>query len=371
MSGGHAASTARIFDPSRLTQARELRGLTKHALAERVDVTPAAIGQYEAATTRPSGETLASLALALGFPVEFFAAGRPQVGRVQAHFRSLRSTTQIQRRQALVPALFSAEIAAALNRHVRLPDVRLPHYEPELELETSSSGIEQLAAAARVELGVAAGPVPHVVRLLESRGVIVTVLRSETNKVSAFSCPFTPRPVVVLTTNKTDRARSRMDAAHELGHLLMHHDTDPGSQILERQANDFAAAFLMPSAQIRDQLPVRLNWSKLIELKQTWGVSLAALLYRSRSLGVISEAAFRRAMISMGKQTWPDGATWRTREPAELGDQERPALLLRAYELARSRGTELEDLAEQVSLPTDTVVSVIGLDSRPNLDINP
>lgn len=367
MSGGPAAAVARIFDPARLTQAREIKGLTKHALAGTIGVSAAAIGQFEAGSSKPTGETLAAMALALGFPIGFFASGRDQAPKVQANFRSLRATSQTQRRQALVPAAFAAEVAQALNRHVRLPEVALPHYEP--GVEPTADEIEEVAADARRALGVADGPVPHVVRLVESKGVVVTLLRAETNKVSAFSCPFTPRPVVVLTTNKNDKARSRMDAAHELGHLLMHHDADPGSQILEREANNFAAAFLMPADQIRSHLPRRLNWNALTEAKQVWGVSLAALLYRSRTLGVISEASYRRAMVTMGRQTWPDGATWRTREPADLGEQERPALLHRAFELAESRGITLDTLANEVCLPVDAVREVLGLDLDERPDV--
>lgn len=33
-----------------------------------------------------------------------------------------------------------------------------------------------------------------------------------------------------------DKARSRFDAAHELGHLLLHHDAEPGSKVIENQA---------------------------------------------------------------------------------------------------------------------------------------
>ena len=115
-------------------------------------------------------------------------------------------------------------------------------------------GVEGAAAQARRDVGVGDGPVLHVVRLMESRGAVITRLRAETERVGAFSCPFQPRPVVVLSTNKEDKARSRMDAAHELGHLLLHHEVEPGSQSLERQANAFAAA-LLPSGQ-RDAHPI-------------------------------------------------------------------------------------------------------------------
>lgn len=50
------------FDPARLTQARFAAGLSKAKLAQRVGVTPAAIGQYEARVVSPRREVLPVLA---------------------------------------------------------------------------------------------------------------------------------------------------------------------------------------------------------------------------------------------------------------------------------------------------------------------
>ncbi|MGB6057593.1 MAG: XRE family transcriptional regulator [Microthrixaceae bacterium] len=366
MTRPNLTSIAAIFNPYRLTQAREMRALTKHALAESIEVSPALIGQYESGRAKPGPENLARLALALGMPLEFFAHGRPTASVADANFRSLRSTTRAQRRQAIVPALLAAEIAEVLAEKVRLPTVNIPHLE--LPPEATSRDVEDLAEETRAYLGLGEGPVPHMVRLLESLGIIVTQIRAETKRVSAFSCPLPNRPVVVLSTNKVDKARSRMDAAHEFGHLVMHHEPDPGSQMIERQANIFAAAFLMPRSSIQPHLPRRLSWNQLLHLKEVWGISLAALLYRSRTLGVISEAAFRRAMVELGKHTWEDGTTWRTREPGDLGEPESPVLLRRALEVASSRGTTLETVADRVCLPIDLVADIIGTDDR--LDIN-
>jgi Zn-dependent peptidase ImmA (M78 family) len=56
------------------------------------------------------------------------------------------------------------------------------------------------------------------------RCLVVIRLPLDTADVDAFSLPFHDRPVVVLGTDKNDRARSRFDAAHELGHLVAHGD---------------------------------------------------------------------------------------------------------------------------------------------------
>ncbi|MGO8957896.1 MAG: ImmA/IrrE family metallo-endopeptidase [Streptosporangiaceae bacterium] len=82
----------------------------------------------------------------------------------------------------------------------------------------------------------------------------------DTTDVDAFSLPFHDRPVIVLGADKNDRARSRFDGAHELGHLVVHGDQVWGVKEVERQAHAFAAAFLMPAEDIRDELPDRADW---------------------------------------------------------------------------------------------------------------
>jgi len=72
--------------------------------------------------------------------------------------------------------------------------------------------------------------------------------------VFAFSCNFPARPVVVLAAERSHRAAGRFDAAHELAHLVLHHDEEPGSHAVERQAHAFASEFLAPAGEIAGAL---------------------------------------------------------------------------------------------------------------------
>ncbi|WP_408990373.1 helix-turn-helix domain-containing protein [Streptomyces caniscabiei] len=63
-----AELASRSFEPEALTTARQLRGLRKNELARKVDLTPAAVSQYELGQSRPSATVVAQLAMALGCP---------------------------------------------------------------------------------------------------------------------------------------------------------------------------------------------------------------------------------------------------------------------------------------------------------------
>jgi Zn-dependent peptidase ImmA (M78 family)/transcriptional regulator with XRE-family HTH domain len=363
VSAGGARSAAALFHPGRLELARQAAGLRKNELAERVGVTPAAISQFEHGRANPSASTLAKLALALGMPVEYFARdGRPlrQANAAAAFFRSVRSTRQRDRTLAAARAMFVWEVVRLLERHIELPEPSIP--ELSLPPDTDREAIEEAAAALRAAWQLPAGPVAHVVRLLEAHGAVVVRLSGLGREVDAFSC-LQGRPIVVLWREKEDKARARFDATHELGHLVLHSQAEPGNKILEAQADAFAAAFLMPREYIYARLPRRVDFRRLLELKMQWGVSLAALLNRARTLGVIGESAYRRAMARMSSEGW------RRDEPGDLGAPEVPTMLPNALELLHLRGVTLETLAAEARLPPAIVAEIVGGETRPRLQL--
>jgi Zn-dependent peptidase ImmA (M78 family) len=190
-------------------------------------------------------------------------------------------------------------------------------------LDQDDATIEQIASDVRRSWEIASGPAPNLVHLLETHGVVVIRLPLESTDVDAFSLPFPDHPVVVLGANKNDRARSRFDCCHELGHLVMHGDSAWGLSEVEHQAHTFAAAFLMLREDIAAELPSRADWPKLFDLKKRWQVSIAALLMRARTLGRMSESNYLTAMKAISLRGW------RRREPVSLGRPEQPELFTR------------------------------------------
>lgn len=344
------------FDPRRLTLARWANELTKKELADRVGVSPASITQYEAGRTLPSPAVQARLALACGVPAGYL--GRPAGRRrpdltSRSFFRSLRSTSQRERDRADAFAEHVLDIADVLDEFVDMPTPDVP--EIPAAPGASRQQIEAIAEQTRQEWGVPDGPIANVVRLLESRGVIVARLMSEGRKLDAFSRWFGDRPVVVLWADKSDKARSRFDAAHELGHMIMHSDADPLSMEQERQAHMFASAFLMPASLVARDLvhvaPTARTWAEVLKRRAHWGVSAKALLYRSREMGSLSEAGFRRSMQNYNRHEIGP------RDGAALGEAERPLLLRRAAEAA---DLDTDRLAERASLSPNFVAEVLA-----------
>ena len=351
-------AVTRAFAPARLTMARELAGLRKRDLAAAIDRTAAAVSQYELGQSRPSGETLRRCAAALDVPVSFFTTGRPhlRLDTASAHFRSLRSTTAHQRQQALAHVELLWELIDQLDQVVELPAVDLG--PPDLPADPTAA-----ARLVRDAWTVPAGPVVHLVRTLERRGIVLTRLPGvDAETIDAFSAALHGRPMIVLS-HKGNPMRQRFSVAHELGHLLLHPEPAPGSRVHEREANTFAAELLMPAAEIRDRLPTPVDVTALKEIADGYGVSVAALAYRGQDLRVYSESTLRRTMATL------TGLGWRTSEP--VGSRypgERPELLTRATELAATHGLPLGLLADRLHLPLPRLRDLLGMPApRPRL----
>jgi len=358
--------TVDAFSGTRLAMARRMARLPRTELASRVGVSPTAITQLEREQFRPTTTLASELCLALGVPSEFLmrSVTAHPIPASSAHFRSLRATPALSRDQALAFAELGLEVLAAVEDYVELPEVALPTLRSDRR-ETPEE-LADAAAEAREALGVADGPVPHVVRLLEAHGVFVLRLPDELvdRRVDAFSSAVGRRPVVLLSPMKDDRARSRFDSAHELAHLLLHYDAEPGSKVIENQAHTFAAAFLTPAEQVAEDLPRRLDWSTFHRAKRRWGVSLKALVYRAHSLKLISDSAYRRGNVQL--------AEWGNPEPCPLGPPESPSLLGVATEMLAEIGVTIEDLAVHAALPVDQLRDVVAAatDQRPHVDLS-
>jgi Zn-dependent peptidase ImmA (M78 family) len=215
------------------------------------------------------------------------------------------------------------------------------------------------------------GRVPRVVRLLEQHGIIVSLCQfagAATAKVDAFSTSRLPRPLVVLTPDRADDVyRHRFTAAHELGHLILHGDVEPGDRQQEREADQFAAEFLTPRDEITPLLPRRMDMTALTKISAEWGVSVSSLIYRCRETGLIPDATYRRAFQRLNQLT-----NMGLFQPHPVRDYpgEVPQLLVGAYELAESAGVTVDGLADELCVQPKQIRVLLGMpEPRPRLEL--
>lgn len=330
------------FVGKRLTEAREARGLSGSRLSDLLGVSRQAVSKYEKGTSTPSPDVLAKLSSILSIPEHFF--WRPSAEfKSTIFYRSMSAATKSARLRAERKYAWLREICVYLEDSVDFPSVNFPSVSSPDYLKLTATDIEQIAEDARSFLRVGDGPVRDLVALLESHGGIVSRIALQADTLDAFSAwdDEIGRPFFVLGSDKASAARSRLDAAHELGHVLLHRSVDRRAlshtsdfKRIEEQAFRFAAALLLPAESFSfDFFVPTLDAMK--QLKVKWRVSIAMMIHRCQDLNLISEQEARRLWIARSRRGWTK------KEP--LDDEiepERPRLLRQSVELLIEQGVQ-------------------------------
>ena len=324
------------FNGERLRQARTGRGLTGITLADLLGKTRAAVSSYENGKRTPSPEVLERLSDVLNLKVEFFL--RPSIchHRAIVFERSMASATKSVRLRARVRQQWLAEIVEFLSTYVELPRPNLPAMGVGVQWKSlRGSDIEEIATDVRRFWKLGDGPISDVTLLLENNGVVISRFEIGADNLDAFATwdERSGLPFIVLGSDKGSAVRSRYDAAHELGHLVMHREVDEKAlntrtdfKQIEVQANRFAAAFLVPAPSFASDLLIpRLDSFRTLKWK--WEVSIKMMIHRAEEIGIVHEGQSKRMYISYSRRGWNKN------EP--LDDRlkvEEPRMLRRAFE---------------------------------------
>lgn len=322
--------------------------MTKIDLAKLAEITPRTITSYESGVREPTESSLNAIAKALEFPVAFFHEDDLEpIGKDAASFRALSKLTAAQTGVALSAGALGVTLHQWIGDRFVLPPQNIPM------IDASIRDAESAAMMVRHHWGLGVQPLPNLVHLLESHGVRVFSLVEECREVNAFSFwGEDGLPYVCLNTNTTGE-HGRFDAAHELGHLVMHrgHMAVRGRD-QEAEANRFASALLMPSGEVTALAPTRMSWSDLIRIKKYWNVSAAALNYRlGKTLGHVTEWNYRDLCIEISRYG-------RHLEP-NPGPREHSQLLSKVFAELKSEGILYGQIARELSLPLDVLKDLI------------
>ncbi len=334
------------INPRQITFARVRRRMTKAQLAQTLGVSSRTTRNYEDGSTVPDAQTVARLAAVLRFPVGFFQLEdeMPKIGEHAASFRALSRMSEPTKQRALCAGALALRFNDWMEERFTLPQADLP--------DLSDLPPEEAAVTLRSQWGLGNAPVPNMIHLLESKGIRVFSLAEDTLDVDAFCTWHNDRtPVIFLNTLKTAE-RSRFDAAHELGHLVldlhsMRHGDEAASE-KEARANEFASAFLMPKASVVARRPEAFTTAHLIAYKKYWKVSLVALARRYHTLGLISEWAYRNLCIHIQNNGY------RRSEPEPI-ERETSQLLSKVFDFLKAQGIGRRDIARQLQISVDEI----------------
>jgi len=330
------------FSPERLEIARKRQLLNKKEFAESVGVTQQTVTRWLKLDTEPEPDTVGRIAEVLGFPEGFFYGDELDFP-AEANFRSMASMTAKVRAAALAAGSIAFSLSDWIEERFDLPEVDVP--------DLSHFGAGEAADALRAHWQLGERPVGNMIRLLESRGARVFSLAENTRKVNAYSLWRDGKPYVFLNTMMSGE-RSRFDAAHELAHLVLHHDGKAVGREAEDQANTFASNFLMPRGDFLAHAPLGRGLNSLIKAKKRWKVSLAALVYRLHRLGLMTDWKYRDRCIEISRRGYNKN------EPEPIA-RETALVWKKVLNQLWEDGVTQRDIASELHLPEEEVNSLI------------
>jgi len=335
-----------MFNHKRLSLARKRRGLNGKRLAERAGLSPITVSRVENGEN-PDDETASRLAAALAYPIEFFERedDPEEIDTAAVSFRSLTKMSAKERDASIAAGSLGLEISAWLNREFSLPESNLIDLSYETDMEVAARSLRQHWALGE-------RPIGNMLHLLELHGVRVFSLSEDTASVDAFSFWRDDVPFVFLNTFKSAE-HSIFDSAHELGHLVCHrHAGRQQSRFVERDANAFASAFLMPAADVRARMPTFISVDTILKAKKFWRVSAMAMAYRLRTLGLLTEWRYKSICIELGRRGY---------RSAERDGVERETSAIWKKVLAQlwSEGKTKSQIAKDLHLPTNEIENLI------------
>ncbi|CAA2105411.1 hypothetical protein MBUL_03179 [Methylobacterium bullatum] len=315
-------------------------------LAEMVGLTAVHVSRLENGYHDPEDQTVAAIAKALGFPVEFFHGDDiDPVTKEGVSFRSLTAMKAGERDAAIAAGHIAYLLADWTAARYNLPTPDLIEASQERDPARSARWLRQ-------HWGLGEQPIKHMIKLLEAKGIRVFSLAENTATLDAFSCWRGDTPYIFLNTAKSAE-RSRFDAAHELGHLVMHkHGGPQQGKSAEHEAQLFAASFLMPQSDIEAKIPRALTLDQIVIAKRRWGVSAAALAYRLNKLGILSDWLYRGMVIEMGRREY------RTNEPNEM-EREESVVWQKVFSDLWSKKITKDTIAGELHVPIAEIENLI------------
>ncbi|SFC33225.1 Zn-dependent peptidase ImmA, M78 family [Marinospirillum celere] len=297
----------------RILRARKAAGLSLRALADQIGVSQTTINKYEKGNLVPSSGQLIKLSKALSVRSEYFF--RPVKVELKGVEYRKRSTTPKK-----ILAQIEADVLDQAERWTSLvslyPKAPVKKFASPQGLPKLISQLTQIEAVANTvreawELGL--NPIPDMIDMLESRGILVIVTSIEVNqKLDGLAASVNGTPVIVVSKHWPGD-RQRFTLAHELGHLLLHGRLDESIDE-EKACNRFAGAFLLPQKSTLQRLGghrSHLEPQELYMLKHEFGLSMMGCLIRANQCKIISDAEKQKMIRIFSSKGW------RTKEPGD------------------------------------------------------
>ncbi len=271
----------------RIRVRRKCLGLSLRDLAKKIDRSHTTVDKFEKGLLVPDSEVLIHLSEVLEIPLA--ALLRPsrhtrEIPEAQISFRTKKITGKERIRieaetKDWLERYLTIEELSGIRRRFEMPD----GFPREV---SSYDEVEMAADDLRKAWDLGDHPIDNLTSLLEDKGLKIGIIGGIT-RFDALCTSFGDDLVILMRAGLT-YTRQRFTLAHELGHcLLIAKDGMDHEKVMHR----FAGAFLVPSTRALFELGSsrrHISIHELTLLKEKYGLSMSAWIYRASDLGILS-----------------------------------------------------------------------------------
>ena len=353
------------YFPARLKSARQMRGLSLRELTELTNgkISRQSISQYENGAMLPTRESLLQLCLALDLTPEFF--NRPEIILQEVEFRKLSKLPKKEQNR------IESSSADFLGRYLELEELlgEEQTFKNPISIKNiiTYEEVELAAMEVRKIWKLGGNPLPNVIEMLEDFGLKVF----EVNAVSSFSGMAaeikgnkTAALIVINNNPEVEVVRKRFTALHELAHLVLDISNDIPEKEKEKFCHYFASVMLIPSNVLTKEIGGQrqhIHIGELLAIKEQYGISMQAILYRCMQLNLISNYHFKQHFRDFSRRGW------RVKEPGDFSGLEQSHRMLQLLyrgvveeiistsKAANLYGTNLAAFRKKLSQPFNTL----------------
>lgn len=308
------------------------------ALAKKADISHRMVVEYEKdyCLYEPSEQTVSAFVDVLKYPAEFFFGEDIEtIDPSTVSFRSLKKMTAAQEGAAIGAGQLGLIVSNYFESNFKLPQLNL--------LDLRGETPEFAARTLREHWKLGSKSISSMVHLMEMNGIKVFSLSENAVEVDAYSFWKDEKAYVFLNNQKTAE-RSRFDAAHELGHLVLHKHGTPQGKDIEAEANEFASAFLMPKENVLAAKMQHPSVDGIVQLRQNWKVSTFALIYRMRQVGALTTWQYNNLVREASARGF------RVKEDKVM-DRERSLIIDTLLKALADDGVSLPVIARHLNVP--------------------
>jgi Zn-dependent peptidase ImmA (M78 family) len=336
---------------------REILRISLRDLASHIGVSHTTINKFEKNVLVPDSQCLIKLSKTLQIPIASLL--RPQNQQIQLTQLAFRSKKMQKRDEKQINAetkewlerYLQVERLSGLHRKFEMPD----GFQKKI---SSYKDAEKAAKDLRKIWDLGNGPIENLTNLLEDKGIKIGIITGIT-KFDALFTEYDGNQIIVMKDD-LPRARQRFSLAHELGHCLLEVEGDIDE---EKVMHRFAGAFLVPSEKVIFELHAKrhkISVKELLILKDKYGLSMGAWLFRATDLGIITQTDY----IKIRKFFSAKG--WNKKEPHDEIKGEMPVLLNSI--VLRSHAEGIISTSKAAELLNQSINTFCSLEGEPDIE---